>query len=586
MSTRPQAAVTTADTTATTTVTTSADPAPGGMASAHQASAEVASPETAGSPEQVPATIPAALARAAARWPHDEAIVDGDQRLTFADLDARTAEVARALVASGVRAGDRVSVWAPNTCEWALVALGVYRAGAVLAPINSRFKGAEAARILSTAGSRLLFVVDGFLDTDYLAMLAEQPAPPALAEIVLMGSAAGRAGATGWPDFLARAEGQRGALDAEVAERLAALSGDDLSDIVFTSGTTGAPKGAMLTHGASTGVYTSWSQLVGLRHGDRYLLVYPFFHAAGLKSGLLACLLVGATLVPHPVFDVPSVLRRVEQERITMLPGPPAIYQSILNTDLAGYDLSSLRLAVTGAAAVPVELVRRLRSELGLQTVLTAYGLTETTGTATACRQNDDPETIALTSGRAIPGVEVRVVDDTGAPLPPGEPGEIVIRGYNVMRGYFDNPEATAEAIDADGWLHSGDIGVQDEAGNIRITDRKKDMFIVGGFNAYPAEIEAMLLEHGGIAQVAVIGVPDERLGEVGMAFVIPRAGVTVDPAEVIAWSRERMANYKVPRRVEVVDALPLNATGKIVKYELRDRVRAAEQRAGADQVG
>ncbi|EFC79851.1 FadD3 family acyl-CoA ligase [Parafrankia sp. EUN1f] len=589
MSTRPQAAVTTADTTATTTVTTpadtasgdtaSGDTAPGDTASANLASAEVASPETADGPEQVPATIPAALARAAARWPHDEAIVDGDQRLTFADLDARTAEVARALVASGVRAGDRVSVWAPNTCEWALVALGVYRAGAVLAPINSRFKGVEAARILRTAGSRLLFVVDGFLDTDYLTMLAEQPAPPALADIVLMGSATGRAGATGWPDFLARAEGQP---DAEVAARSAALTGDDLSDIVFTSGTTGAPKGAMLTHGASTGVYTSWSQLVGLRHGDRYLLVYPFFHTAGLKSGLLACLLVGATLVPHPVFDVPSVLRRVAQERITMLPGPPAIYQSILNTDLAGYDLSSLRLAVTGAAAVPVELVRRLRSELGLQTVLTAYGLTETTGTATACRRDDDPETIAMTSGRAIPGVEVRIVDDTGAPLPPGEPGEIVIRGYNVMRGYFDNPDATAEAIDADGWLHSGDIGVQDEAGNIRITDRKKDMFIVGGFNAYPAEIEAMLLEHGGIAQVAVIGVPDERLGEVGMAFVIPRAGVTVDPAQVIAWSRERMANYKVPRRVEVVDALPLNATGKIVKYELRDRVRAAEQGAGA----
>ncbi|WP_242423785.1 AMP-binding protein, partial [Frankia sp. EI5c] len=239
------------------------------------------------------------------------------------------------------------------------------------------------------------------------------------------------------------------------------------------------------------------------------------------------------------------------------------------------------RLAVTGAASVPVELVRRLRSELGLETVLTAYGLTETTGTATACRHDDDPETIARTSGRAIPGVEVRVVDDTGTPLPPGEPGEIVIRGYNVMRGYFDDPAATAETIDADGWLHSGDIGVQDEAGNIRITDRKKDMFIVGGFNAYPAEIEAMLLERRDLAQVAVIGIPDERLGEVGMAFVIPRAGSAVDPAEVIAWSRERMANYKVPRRVEVVDALPMNATGKIIKYELRARVREPEPEPG-----
>ncbi len=535
-----------------------------------------ADPEASEATERVPATIPAALARAAASWPTAEAVVDGEERLSFADLDAQTAAVARALVASGVRAGDRVSVWAPNGAAWVRVALGVYRAGAVLVPINSRFKGQEAARVLRTSGARLAFLVDGFLDTDYLAMLAKHRDDlDALDEIVLLAAPA-RPGATGWDEFLARAElDPDGALAATVTARTAALDGDDVCDIVFTSGTTGAPKGAMLTHGASTRVYTAWSDVVGLRRGDRYLLVYPFFHTAGLKSGMLACLLAGATLLPHPVFDVPSVMKKVTEERVTMLPGPPAIYQTILNSDLTGYDLSSWRLAVTGAAVVPVELVRRLRSELGLRTVVTGYGLTETTGTATMCRHDDDPEIVARTSGRAIPGVEVRVVDDAGTPLPPGSPGEIVIRGYNVMKGYFDNPEATAEAIDADGWLHSGDIGIQDEAGNVTITDRKKDMFIVGGFNAYPAEIEAALLERGDLAQVAVVGVPDDRLGEVGVAFVVPRAGAAVDPAEVIAWSRARMANYKVPRRVEVVDALPMNATGKVVKFELRTRATA-----------
>jgi acyl-CoA synthetase (AMP-forming)/AMP-acid ligase II len=233
-------------------------------------------------------------------------------------------------------------------------------------------------------------------------------------------------------------------------------------------------------------------------------------------------------------------------------------------------------LAVTGAAAVPVEMIRRMREELTFETIITAYGLTEATGTVSACRADDDAETIATTSGRAIPDTEVRVVDDDGNEVPRGEPGEIVVRGYNVMKGYFDDPEETAKAIDAAGWLHTGDIGVMDDRGYLRITDRKKDMFIVGGFNAYPAEIEGMLLRHPAIAQAAVVGVPDERLGEVGYAFVVPRPGATVDPDEVVEWAKGQMANYKVPRAVDVVDALPLNASGKVLKFELRARARAA----------
>ncbi|MDT3442109.1 MULTISPECIES: FadD3 family acyl-CoA ligase [unclassified Pseudofrankia] len=524
-----------------------------------------------------PATIPAVLERAARRWPEDEAVVDGDVRLTFAGLAAAADEVARALVGSGVEAGDRVSIWAPNGYRWMVAALGIYRAGAVLVPVNSRFKAGEAADLLRATRARILFTVTDFLETDYAAAILAEPDLPDLGEVVVLDGPVSP-GTIPWDDLTARAA----SVPAETtAARAAALTGDSLSDIIFTSGTTGKPKGAMLAHGPSTRLYKAWADVIGLGHGDRYLLVYPFFHTAGLKAGLLATILVGTTLVPYPVFDVPAVMRLVSEEKITMLPGPPAVYQTILNSDLTGYDLSSWRLAVTGAAAVPVELVRRLRADLGLRTVVTGYGLTETTGTVAMCRHTDDPELVARTSGRALEGIEIRVVDDAGKEVPRGEPGEILARGFNIMKGYLDSPEATAETIDADGWLRTGDIGVMDDGGNIAITDRKKDMFIVGGFNAYPAEIEGMLAEHPVIAQVAVVGVPDERLGEVGMAYVVPRAGQPApEPAEIIAWARQRMANYKAPRYVEIVDALPLNATGKVVRYELRDRAATLVRRS------
>jgi acyl-CoA synthetase (AMP-forming)/AMP-acid ligase II len=325
---------------------------------------------------------------------------------------------------------------------------------------------------------------------------------------------------------------------------------------------------------------------VGLRAGDRDLVVNPFFHTFGYKAGILACLMAGATVVPEPVFDVAAVLARIEEERISVLPGPPTLYQSLLaDPQRAAHDLSSLRLGVTGAAVVPVELVKTMADELGFDTVLTAYGLTESCGTVTMCRRSDPPEVVAATSGRAIPGVEVRAVAD-GSEVRPGEPGEIVVRGYTVMPGYWHDEEATAEAIDADGWLHTGDIGVMDAAGNVTITDRLKDMFVVGGFNAYPAEIEAILRGHDAVAQVAVVGVPDGRLGEVGCAYVVPapEAGAALEPAKlgqaILSWSRDAMANYKVPRSIVFVDTLPVNASGKVLKRELRER-----HTSGADAV-
>jgi HIP---CoA ligase len=346
---------------------------------------------------------------------------------------------------------------------------------------------------------------------------------------------------------------------------------EDLADIIFTSGTTGAPKGAMLAHGPSVRTYMSWSDAVGLRRGDRYLCVYPFSHTAGLKSAVLACVLRGATVLPEAVFEAGAVMRRVAEEGVTVLPGPPTVFQSILeHPDRDAFDLSTLRLSVTGAATVPVEVVRRMRDDLCIATVVTGYGLTETTGTVSMCRHDDPPEVIATTVGKPLEGISVKVVDDAGQVVGGGEAGEILVRGFNVMLGYFDDDEATAAAIDQEGWLRTGDIGIVGIDGNLRITDRKKDMFIVGGFNAFPAEIEGILLTHPGVSQVAVVGVPDDRLGEVGRAYVIPRAGGEVDEASLIAWCRDHMANYKVPRAVVLVDQLPLTASGKVQRFALR----------------
>jgi acyl-CoA synthetase (AMP-forming)/AMP-acid ligase II len=356
--------------------------------------------------------------------------------------------------------------------------------------------------------------------------------------------------------------------------RVAALSADDRSDILFTSGTTGVPKGVVMTHGRTLQVASDWVAMTGLSAGDRYLMVNPYFHMFGLKAGILASTVAGATMYPEPVFDAGRVLQRVTAEGITVLPGAPTIYQALLDhPDRDAHDLSSLRVAVTGAADIPVRLIERVRAELPFRVVVTGYGLSEA-GTASATVPEDDPETVATTVGRARPGFEIRILDGD-AEQPTGEAGEVVLRGPSVMAGYLDDPEATAAALSPEGWLRTGDLGVLDERGNLRIVGRIKDLFIVGGFNAYPAEIENALLRHPAVQQVAVIGIPDERLGEVGMAFVVaaPDAERGSVADEVLAWAKDQMANYKVPRRLELVDALPLNATGKVMKDELRARV-------------
>jgi HIP---CoA ligase len=315
-------------------------------------------------------------------------------------------------------------------------------------------------------------------------------------------------------------------------------------------------------HRQALDVARAWAECGEVTAADRYLIINPFFHSFGYKAGILVALLTGATIVPQAVYDVPTTLRLIQDERITVLPGAPTIFQTILD-DPARHEhsLASLRLAVTGAATVPVALVERMQAELGFELVLTAFGMTEAV-VATMCRRGDPPEVVARTCGRVTAGMQARI----------GARGELLLRGPNVMLGYLDDPEATAAAIDPDAWLHTGDVGTLDADGYLTITDRLKDMYITGGFNVYPAEVEQALMRLDGVRDVAVVGVPDERMGEVGKAFVVARPGQQVAADEVIAFARERMANYKVPRSVEVIDVLPRNASGKVLKFELRDK--------------
>jgi HIP---CoA ligase len=503
---------------------------------------------------------------AVVRFGDRPALVDGGMRLTYRELVEAADHFAAALVALGVEPADRVAVWAFNCAQWVIALLGLTRAGATLVPVNTRFKGVEASDLLARSRARVLVTVTDFLGTDYVALLAAAGVelPDLQTTVVISGPTPG--GAVSWTDFLAG--GTAGAV-REVHRRRRELGGDDVSDILFTSGTTGIPKGVVMTHGRTLRVAHDWVEMTGLEAGDRYLMINPYFHMFGLKAGILASMAAGALMLPDAVFDVERVLDRVARERVTVLPGPPTLYQSILDApDRDAHDLSSLRVAVTGAADIPVPLIRRMHDELPFSTVITGYGLTEA-GTATGTGPDDDPDAIATTVGRPRPGFEIRI--DRGGPgVAEGEPGEVLLRGASVMSHYLDDPAATATALSPDGWLRTGDLGVVDDAGRLRIVGRSKDMIIVGGFNAYPAEIENALVRHPGIVQAAVIGVPDERLGEVVMAFVVTSASTSTSEPRIIEWCRGQMANYKVPRAVEFVDALPLNATGKVQKDVLR----------------
>ena len=509
-------------------------------------------------------TIPAVLQNAVRRWPERNAIVDGERQMTFTDLETRVVEAAKGMVAAGLKKGDRFAIWAPNIADWIVAALGGQYAGGVLVTLNTRYKGGEAADILRRAKCKLLFTVNGFLGVDYAKMLDGEDLPDLEQTIILSGDVGADI------SFEEFCENGKSVEQTAIDSRIADLSGDDIADIIFTSGTTGAPKGAMASHGQNVEVFECFVGAIGLNDKDRYLIINPFFHSFGYKAGWLSCLISGAAIYPAATFDPDEIATLVEKHQISALPGPPTIFQSMLEMPEARREkLKSLRIATTGAAVIPVDLVRQMKKDLHFDEVFTAYGLTESTGVVSLCRKGDDFETIAKTCGRPMDGIEVRLVDDDGATVAAGEEGEIWVRGFNVMKGYLDDPAATAETITRDGWLKTGDIGVQDERGYIKITDRKKDMFIVGGFNCYPAEIEKALMQYDGVRDVAVVGKPDERMGEVAHAYIVPVDAGAFDEKSFLEWARRSIANYKVPRGVTLMDEFPRNASGKVQKFLL-----------------
>jgi len=528
-------------------------------------------------------TMPRLIRDAATRYADDVFLVEEDgQTVTFRQLESQVEAIARGLIALGVEHGDRVAIWAPNCGRWIVSACAIELIGAIMVPINTRFRGPEAGFILERSRAKVLFAVGDFLGADYLQMLrgargvATDAGPvadlPALRCVVLLDTHSGHeAHVLAWPELCDLI-----APRAKLAAREAAVRPQDTCDILFTSGTTGAPKGAMHSHGQALWMVDLWNRANDLRRDDRALIITPFFHSFGYRSGWVSALVAGMRAYPVAVFDAGEALRRIEAEKISVLMGSPTLFTALLDhPERSAFDLSSLRVGHTGSSNVPIELIRRGREELGFELFLTSFGLTEATALVSVNTPEDDFETIARTVGRPLPGTEICIISPEGRQLPMGEAGELLVGGPNVMQGYFEDAAATSKAISPEGWLHTGDIGQIDANGRLRILDRIKDVVIVGGFNAYPAEIEHVLLTHPAIAEAAIIAAPDERMGEVCAACVVLKPGAQLTLAELSTWTRERLANFKAPRHLFIEPSLPKTPLGKVQKFELRSAVLA-----------
>ena len=519
-------------------------------------------------------TIPSLLRDASARYKDRPALFSsGDGATSYRDLDRSADEVAKAMIADGARPGDRTAIWAPNMWEWVAATVGIQRAGGVMVPLNTRLKGGEVADIIRRGGVSRLFAIGDFLGRHYPEMLRGETMPGLRRIVVLRGRPDRLAGGEeAWDEFIARGHATG---DAALAERESGVTPDTLADIMFTSGTTGAPKGAMFDHRRSLGGGRAWVNISRQTADDRYCVFGPFSHNASYKAGWVAGLMTGSTVYWPEAYDAVSILDLVAGNRISVMPAPPTVFQEVLaHPNWRDWDISSYRFLSTGATVVPIELIKRLQAETTIAEITTGYGMTECAGSATHTRPGDPMERVAYTVGAAIEGTEIRLVDSDGRPVATGQPGEVLIRDDKLLIEYLDNAEATRATLDAEGWLHSGDVGTLDAEGYLKLTDRLKDMYIVGGFNVYPAEIEKQMTGLPGIYQSAIIGVPDRRLGEVGHAFIVRSAGSTITAEEIIGWSKANLANYKVPRGVTFVDALPMNATGKVIKFALREMMR------------
>ncbi|HEX5900835.1 MAG TPA: AMP-binding protein [Solirubrobacteraceae bacterium] len=510
-------------------------------------------------------TIGAHFQRTAARFGDRPALISPQQdvRLTYAELDAAVDAAAAGLLRAGIRAGDRVGIWAPNCVEWVLVQYATAKVGAILVNVNPAYRTHELEYVLRQSGVRLLFSASAFRTSDYAAMIEEvSGAVDTLERAVFIDRPE-------WAEFCA------GVPDRDaIAERMGRLSFDDAINIQYTSGTTGFPKGATLSHHniLNNGFFVT--ELLDLTEHDVTCLPVPFYHCFGMVMGNLGTLAHGGCVViPAPAFDPGATLEAVAAEGVTSLYGVPTMFIAMLgHEDFDSFDLSSLRTGIMAGSPCPTEVMKKVVDRMHMAEVAICYGMTETSPVSTQTRADDPLERRVGTVGRVGPHIEVKVVDpDTGLVVERGAPGELCTRGYSVMLGYWQDDERTAEAIDRAGWMHTGDLATMDDEGYLNIVGRSKDMIIRGGENIYPREVEEFLYSHEDIADVQVIGVPDEKYGEELCAWVLARAGADLDEDAVRAFCRARLAHFKVPRYVIFVDEFPMTITGKVQKFRMRD---------------
>jgi fatty-acyl-CoA synthase len=519
-------------------------------------------------------TVGAALAATVAEYPEELGLVCRHQgiRLSYRELGREVEQVALGLLAIGIEPGDRVGIWSPTCAEWTYLQFATARVGAVLVNINPAYRSSELAHALGQSGVRVLVTAHAFKSSDYLSMLADiRDRLPRLERVVTLGDVgAGGGSDLVWDAFVA------GATDIDpnrLTAREAELDADDPINIQYTSGTTGNPKGATLTHHNILNNARSVGRILGYTPADRVCIPVPLYHCFGMGIGNLGCVTAGAAMIyPADSFDPLACLEAIAAERCTSIYGVPTMFIALLEHPRFGeLDLSSLRTGIMAGAPCPIELMKRVMSEMHAEEVCIAYGMTETAPVSFMTRPGDSVDRRVTSVGTVLPHVEAKVVDAvTGHVVPVGSPGEVCSRGYLVMRGYWDDPVATAEAVDAAGWMHTGDLGVMDTAGYLNIVGRSKDMVIRGGENIYPREIEAVLFEHPAVAGAQVIGVPDERMGEELMAWVQVREGSEISEDDVRDFCRQRVAHFKVPRYVKFTTEFPMTVTGKVQKFRMR----------------
>ena len=518
-------------------------------------------------------TIGENLRRVAAANPNREAVVEAatGRRWSYAQLDADCDVLALGLLAANIQAGDRVGIWAPNCAEWVLLQYATARIGAILVNINPAYRSHELGYVLRQSGIRLLVSAESFKTSDYRAMINEVSGDlDRLERVIYLGTAE-------WQELLAdgtaaRSDADRGS--GALQQRAASLSFDDAINIQYTSGTTGFPKGATLSHHNILNNAFFIGELCRYTAADRVCIPVPFYHCFGMVLGNLACTTHGACIViPAPSFEPAETLRAVQDERCTSLYGVPTMFIAELALpDFASYDLSTLRTGIMAGSPCPVEVMKRVISEMHMSEVTICYGMTETSPVSCQTKADEDMERRVSTVGRVHPHIEVKVIDpETGVVLPRGTPGELCTRGYSVMLGYWEEPEKTAQVIDAARWMHTGDLAVMDQAGYLNIVGRIKDMVIRGGENVYPREIEEFLFRHPKIETVQVVGVPDPKYGEELCAWVKLKPGAAATAEEIQGFCKGQIAHYKIPRYIKFVDAFPMTVTGKVQKFLMRD---------------